>query len=171
MPIGREAPCGPRDRYRVRLRAWRVGVWGRGSLNCRACGTDRICWGTGQPRGQCENGCLPLLSKEPWSGLCGGQELRFVRQNSRRPVLGLWCLLARRLIPRISCPVWPVPQPPCSTPSCALTDMGCYDTESEWTGGQPGVVRFTKIFSPRSVAKTLQPSFSAVLPYNLVAYL
>jgi len=44
IAVGREAPCGPSGRLRVRLRARRVGVRGRGSLLDRCSGgMGRIC--------------------------------------------------------------------------------------------------------------------------------
>ena len=43
--VEREAPCGLSGRLRVRMRARRVGVRGRGSLLIRSSGgTVRICW-------------------------------------------------------------------------------------------------------------------------------
>lgn len=149
MPIGREAPKGPSGRYRVRLRAWRVGVRGRGSLDCRACGPDRMCWGAGQPQLKPISTPSPTrkwLSRWPpkrtWLGLCGWQDMRSVRQNSRRPVLGFWHLLARRPIPRISRPVYASSQPLRSTPSCAAGEKRCYDTRWGRVQGQPWVVGF-----------------------------
>jgi len=48
--VGREAPCGPSGRLRVRMRARDGGAGGRESVRRHTCGADRICGEWAVPR-------------------------------------------------------------------------------------------------------------------------